>query len=345
MSDPTFSFVRKFQFFLVLSALFLLFVFFVGEIGTRVLLDEKKMDDKFNYDSKLGWIPKSDYTVSGHFQDSKGNRYLTTYSTSKYGFRTWGDVKTTQPKVLFIGDSYTQAIEVGNDSCFYNRLKDSMNIEVFAFGASGYGQYQESMIIDKVIDEIQPDLIVLQTCDNDFLDNNVALEKTSNYKVNRRRPYLDVNGVEYYSQAQSKMILFLENSHFIRLLIRKLQYGIMNKVTIPAEKRIAEDAENFNEYQASLIATDHAVKAIVKAAKGVKIVSFTASSFNPQMKDMNKILENNNIPYTNQTSLSIDSVKQNQIVTSSDQYHWVDAGHRIIATELTPLIKAHLNRN
>ena len=58
-------------------------------------------------------------------------------------------------------------------------FKKELGIEVFAYGAGGYGTLQEYLILDEVIDEIQPTTMFWQFCNNDFTDNDHALEVAS----------------------------------------------------------------------------------------------------------------------------------------------------------------------
>jgi alkylation response protein AidB-like acyl-CoA dehydrogenase len=56
------------------------------------------------------------------------------------------------------------------------------SLAVQVYGGHGYGTLQEYLVIDKYIDEIKPDLILLQVCSNDFTNNleNEA-KSSSNY--------------------------------------------------------------------------------------------------------------------------------------------------------------------
>ena len=49
-------------------------------------------------------------------------------------------------------------------------------MEVFAYGAGGYGTLQEYLILDEVVDHIRPTMLLWQFCSNDFINNDHALE-------------------------------------------------------------------------------------------------------------------------------------------------------------------------
>lgn len=107
------------------------------------------------FDETLGWRPTENYQQHDLKLDAGGRSYSVKYTTDKNGFRMFGNpqVKDKQ-KVIFVGDSYTQAEEVSNDKTYYGLLKDSSNLEVFAYGGLGYGNLQEYMVLNKFIEQI-----------------------------------------------------------------------------------------------------------------------------------------------------------------------------------------------
>ena len=61
---------------------------------------------------------------------------------------------------------------------------------MFAYGTGGYGTLQEYLVLDEVIDEIQPTMILWQFCTNDFINNDHDLEVASTLNNNGWiRPY------------------------------------------------------------------------------------------------------------------------------------------------------------
>jgi len=143
-------------------------MFIVGEIATRIYYASEKEVvpappyDYRQLDDKYGWFTKSNYYHKGSMKDKAGVEYDIEIKTNEHGFKTFDDVNSNKPKVFFIGDSYTHAVEVSNDKSFYNILKDSLDFSCFAYGSAGYGTLQEYMITSEYIDEINPDVLILQ---------------------------------------------------------------------------------------------------------------------------------------------------------------------------------------
>jgi hypothetical protein len=113
-------------------------------------------------DPELGWRPKEGYRYDGTRRNSDGTKYNARITQDANGFRMFGDLNSGKPRVLVIGDSDTQAIEVSDDNTYYAILKQRLDIEVFAYGARGYGTLQELMILEKYYDVIKPDLVLWQ---------------------------------------------------------------------------------------------------------------------------------------------------------------------------------------
>jgi lysophospholipase L1-like esterase len=107
------------------------------------------------------------------------------------GRKVFGDPKTTKRKILVLGDSYTEGLGIPNKDLYAVRLGDELGAEIFSYGAGGYGTLQEYLALDRFVDEVKPDLIVLQVCRNDFINNLPELQEASYYNNNPFiRPYL-----------------------------------------------------------------------------------------------------------------------------------------------------------
>lgn len=146
-------------------------------------------------DRELGWRATEDYQESLTGITKGGKPYSVHRSPGRHGFRHFGDVNSVKPKLLIIGDSFTQATAVSDGKTYAALVGKALGMEVFAYGAGGYGTLQEYLILDRYIDEIKPALILWQFCINDFINNDNELEQNST--INNHgltRPYL-VDGV------------------------------------------------------------------------------------------------------------------------------------------------------
>ena len=105
----------------------------------------------------------------------RGVPYSVRRSQKQYGFRKFGDPSSTKLKMLVIGDSFTHATAVSDDRTYHALLSKILDVEVFAYGAGGYGTLQEY----RYVDLIKPNIVLWQFCINDFINNDNELELLS----------------------------------------------------------------------------------------------------------------------------------------------------------------------
>ncbi len=84
-------------------------------------------------------------------------------------------------RVLFLGDSYVEAMQVPAEQIFYRRLEERLNedagvqgvrYETIGLGRSGWGPAQELVALEQIGWRYEPDLVVLCFLpDNDFVDS------------------------------------------------------------------------------------------------------------------------------------------------------------------------------
>lgn len=250
---PNISLRKKISFAVIISVLVISFILLSGEIAVRVLLgvNYKKPEIQPPYDTAikdewLGWKMKPNYFWEGSLKDFGGNEYDVSIQYDSNGFKTFGDLRSGKPRVLFIGDSYTACIEVSNHQSFYNIIADSLEIEVFAYGHAGYGTLQEYLLMDQWLDQIQPDLIVWETCSNDFIDNYAPLEIVCGYKVGENRPYLDKDGKIHNQIPQSLWQRMQKTFYLLKWLEERwkhLEQKLLGKEAFVGEYYIATKNE------------------------------------------------------------------------------------------------------
>jgi hypothetical protein len=149
--------------------------------------------------TKYGWTITANRTKHLTVQDQPGQFRAVRDQTFKHGFKRWGNLDTTHPKVLILGDSFTQMNVVSNGEEWYAYLENAFPaVEWFVYGGGGYGSLQEYMVLDDYIDVIRPDLILWQFCDNDYVNNLYTWDrKTYPHNNFRIRPYLEQGDIVY----------------------------------------------------------------------------------------------------------------------------------------------------
>lgn len=168
----------------------------------------------------FGWEIIPDSIFTNHI----GNCGNVKYSTSKYGFRTFGDIDSKKNKIFIIGDSFTEAYTVMGGNTYYDYLMRNSDVEIFAYGCQGYSTLQEFMVLDAYYDIIKPNVIVIQFCRNDYFDNLYELDNNTIGEINYKRPYYIDGHIKYYNPDTKSNFNPLLISPFLKVLYTNTIY-------------------------------------------------------------------------------------------------------------------------
>ena len=318
----------------------------LGEILSRLVitLPEQVQHLHFNtteIDAELGWKTKANYQFQNTVADGGGVDYEIDYRTYENGFRNVNatEADTIEQKIWFIGDSYTQAVEVSNEKTFYGVLEKEFPLNAFAYGASGYSTYQQFLVFEKYVDEIQPDVVVWQFCSNDFIDNYHELEKAADYKIGVRRPYLNLQGERVYHTPIPKLLEWGKKSRlaYAFFLIQEKVKSKFGEKRRSAETQIAEDHLDYPTYKTAYDITDLILKKIKnKLPAKTKILFFSADAYNPQMQDFADLCIANGLPVELGTAHELNAANfgRKEMMFAYDNYHWNNRGHEVVAAAL-----------
>jgi len=321
----------------------------LGEVVIRIFSPIPKQVIRQNtslVDSKIGWVSKENYQIEKEVKDALGNVYHVNYQTEKDGFRSYGDVNSENPKLLFIGDSFTQAVEVSNEKCFYNLIKDSLEVEIFAYGVSGFSTLQEFLILEKFYDQIQPDYIIWQTCANDFLDNHFDLMIECNYQIKEMRPYLNPKGeVIYRTPTGSNLAYNLRNNSALYFNIEALLNKGAETVNLktPCEELIPQKELEYIPFKESYAIIDLILEKANKKVNGrSKMLAFSTHNYQPQANFMRRAFLRNDFTFIDEVANNLGQAKKSkQNINSNDNYHWNENGHKVVAKALLQGFKSN----
>lgn len=337
--------MKKYFFETVAIILIFIFIFIMGEILTRGYYFFKYSNSGSNgpsiiLDEGLGFSPTPNYVFDGKKLDIIGKSYSVKCSTDSNGFRIFGNPQEKiKKKVLFLGDSFTHAEDVSDDKTYFGILRNALSLEIFAFGCKGYGTLQEYMILDKWADKIKPDIIVIQFCSNDFINNYYELEIRSKCHNNgMRRPYLTNKGIIYKNPNNFPAIRDFANkySRFLYVIISLMDR--LNATFDPStvENIIEDQGLQYSYYKKSVEATEQLIKKIkVRVPLTTLIYAFAADHSMPYYKDFKRISKENGINFIDGISQSMEHFEKKGVLTrAKDRIHWNETGHQIVAYEL-----------
>jgi len=346
------SFRRKLLFTLIILGFLFCVIFILGEVILRALYPASVVSvtsyyrGKSSLDPQIGWVSNPNYTESFAMSDWKSDStYTVTYQTGAHGFRQVGDPMSNKPRIFIVGDSYVQSAEVNSSETFYRIIADSLDVEVWAYGQAGYGTLQEYLIIDRYLSDIKPDLVILQTCDNDVIDNYAPLEYNSLYKVGLERPYLTHTGAIEYQVAKKTWEQTIDKSRLLKLLWNKLQNSILKSNQPSSQELMATQGKSYPVYAEAINRTTALLGKVREKVGGEKLLVISASIYEPMLGDLAQACRSQDISFDSSTAKAIEARKyQEPRINSSDGYHWNRHGQEIVAHTLIPIIQDKLSQ-
>lgn len=322
-------------------------VFLVGEGAFRVLYLFK--DSTFEWDDDLGWRTVGNLDLTYTVGDGHGGFSEAHLETDTLGFRMAGQAASRRPKILVLGDSFTFAREVSQDETYYARLATELDAELFVYACEGYGTLQEYMVLERYIDDIEPDLLVWQFCWNDFIGNAVELERQSAYNNNgMRRPYLSADGEVRYatpkafgglrSFAQRRSRLIYSVLYRVDLLL-----GLSASETT-VEDRIESSGGEMRAYSRSVATTKTLLAMARERAVQMPMLAFDVETRLPYSEDFARICAEVGIEVAGDVGGAVAAAAaRGEVVKAQDGAHWNAAGHRICAETLLPVLRERLS--
>ena len=225
----------------------LLILFVIAEIYARLFLPRVN-----EFSEIYGWKLKSNLNKKIETKDLYGKTYTVDFKTNKYGMREYGK-QNSDLKILVIGDSYVAEPTASNNDMWYSvfakkfELYTNKKIHVLAGGSSGWSTFQQYLLIKEIKKSYDPDLFILQFCENDFSANLYNLEKLGLLRQQfLNRPYVNFLDKSLISTRENNFFskifrLFVNNFRvFSKLdsLIQKYQFENINSQFSYIEKNL-----------------------------------------------------------------------------------------------------------
>ena len=266
------------------------------------------------------------------------------------GKRIWGDLSTKKFKIFIVGDSYTEGCcGLKEEELYYNVIKNKLEVELFIYGAGGYGTLQEYLIIDRFIDQIKPDLVLLQVCSNDFIDNVWLLESASfincHYMV---KPYYENGRIEYrYPRGPILLRRYLTfYSRLVYLILERIDMFLAEL----AKRRIIQTVEfkieggaDLEQFRQSVLVTSELLEKIKSRCGRDLLIAFLVNDIEPYFSRFKLMFKKFGIEFVEEIPRVIRNAEmQGNKLRLPDGGHWNKDGNRICGEYLAKYIKSHI---
>ena len=164
------------------------------EVGARMLGLSYNLSPNWEYHSVLGWsqVPGAAYDIV-----VEENPVRVSFNTAGFRDSEHAIVKPSGVKrIVVIGDSFCEAIQVNLEETFYRRLQALLNEdeagrwEVINLGVGDFGTAQALIALTEFGFAFAPDVVIHQFFPlNDVCNNSLALYGVCKSKNDRYRPY------------------------------------------------------------------------------------------------------------------------------------------------------------
>ena len=260
------------------------------------------------------------------------------------GTEVMGDPEAKKTKIFFVGDSFTADYLYGK--MYFDIIKQNLDIEVFAYGGFGYSTMQEYLVINRYIDKIRPDLVVLQVCSNDFINNSWDMERKSyihnNYNM---RPYYE-NGKINYRFPRGPAFLrkyVIPHSRLAYLAALRIDRKLARLAYKGRLKTVEDDIEakglDFNEFKQSVGTTSELMKMIKSRCGKTPIIAFPVFDDEPYFSRFKAIFKDIDIDFLSDMPKIVWSSEEKEKIRNND--HWTKKGQAACGEYLTGYIKAN----
>ena len=299
-------------------------------------------------DSELGWRATENYSFSGQLRDHTGNPYRAEVSTDGRGFRVFGDPSAAErPKVPFLGDSFTHAIQVSAGAAYYSIVGRALDFETSAYGVGGWGTLQELMVLRGHLDLVEPDAVVLQFCSNDLFNNYYGLELGSSWSNNGLvRPYWEEGAIVYRLPGRLASLRRFANEHseFLFLILSRFDRIVAAADRPGFELRVAAKGLRFPPFAQTAAVTTRLlreIRAITPAE--VPVFAFCTDDPLPEFQVLRSSSGKAGLVFIDGVPEVLREAESSGIcIRAADGGHWNQQGHRLVAKVLSGVLAREL---
>lgn len=252
-----------------------------------------------------------------------------------------------RPRILFLGDSFTDGLGVPDDKLYFSVAARALGVNAAAYGGKGYGTLQEALALKELRPKLRPDLIIVQLCANDFLNNSWELE-TQSYMQNALlpRPYLIGGEMEVLYPRSFPALRVALDSHSRLFHVAFMRgeiylHGLaMKKRLVSIEDKIVGSKGELPEFRRAVETTGEIFGMLLNEAKGVPILAFESDEIPPYHPAFAGLAAERGIQLFGGVSSAImDAEKARRKVRQADNVHWNEEGHAIAGSVLAEEIQ------
>lgn len=252
-------------------------------------------------------------------------------------------------RALVLGDSFTVGLGVEPDQTYHAVLARELGLDTWVRGGPGWGTLQEWLALEDVWPRARPDLVIVQVCSNDFINNDWELERRSHANNNlSARPYWEAGRVVLRDPAPLLALRrgLAERSALAVWVNRRWRnLGLMlerRRLVGSTEQRVGAEGRRFPPFDRAVRTTEELVGQIADRAAGRPLVLVPADAFPPYYDEWRALAERRALPLVTQVLDRLAEAERSGVaVRLGDRAHWNAEGHRLAGLELARWVREH----
>ena len=192
--------------------------------------------------------------------------------------------------------------------------------------------------MDEVVDALQPTMVLWQFCNNDFINNDHALEVASTVNNNGWvRPYWERGQIVLRSPKPSGVQMrewISRHSRFLYFLVSRLDRLRARATRETVELAIEREGAAHPGFARAVQTTDDLMGKVRARVGTIPIYAFSCEKQEPYNSAFARIAEHHHISYWADVPEAVgEALSMGEDVLASDG-HWNERGHALIASRL-----------
>ncbi len=248
------------------------------------------------------------------------------------------------PEVLVLGDSFTDGMGVPPENMWYAGLWEAVpGSTVTAYAGPGYGTLQELLALKGYVSRgFSPQLIVVQLCTNDILNNYFELDRASLLqRAPAPRPYLEngeimVKFPRNYGWFLEPLISYSRLAYRFETRWEEKTAERARKGELPTiEHEISRKGESLPAFREAASVTEVLIERMKEEAGGSPLILFLVNDVEPYTGTLARIASSRGVPFVNAVRFaSIDRSGR-----LPDGAHYNEKGNKALGQALVAAIR------
>jgi hypothetical protein len=202
---------------------------------------------------------------------------------------------------------------------------------------------QETLALERHINTVNPDVVILQMTGNDFINNTVDLEWDARGNNRTRRPFWVDDHIEYVRPVRFPHVRdFAERVSRVGMFVL-FRYDQAMLKRRGLEDDIWETGASHPGFVRAAAVTRQVLRRFRQSAGGRPVIAFMVRKDHPEYETATKLCQEEGIIFDDHVPAAVDAAKAHGIGVFLADGHWNGQGHTAAGQALVPALKQALH--